>query len=83
MKLFDFRTREQLFQASFTDNETVIFEFDLSLNIPFFVNPLVKDTGSEVKWVRHGIALKDDGEIMTSGVAKIEHTNPTFLANGE
>ena len=77
IRLFDYRTGEQKFQAHFTETQGLMIQHDVAINLPLELNPSADNNEDLKGWIRHGVALLSDGTVITSGVvsATLEHHN--------
>ena len=79
LKLYSFPDGEWVFQATLTERDSVMFQYNIAMNLPFNIDPANDNNEPEKGWVRNGVALLTDGRTLTSGTIGIDITQPTFL----
>lgn len=77
--LYSYMDRRRVFRATLTLKNSVLVEYDISLNLRTALDPDKNNKEPNTVWVRNGVALKSDGTVLTSGNISFEVTQPFFL----
>ena len=78
VSLQSYREEEYVFQVEYIDDDLVYLRYDIGFELPMQGDPSGK-MNSGKGWIRNGVALLDDGRILTSGTVNADIDLPTFL----